>query len=593
MKALDRVKRMNNARIAEIFDKISALSQLHGESVFIVRAYQRVAHTIERMPIELDQYVREGKDLKEIGGIGDAIAKKIRELLETGSLQFYEHLKAEFPPGLLEIMDIPGVGPKTALRICNELGINTVGELERAIEDGRVEKLPRLGKKAADNILRHLRTLRTKDRRTPVGQALSVAQVIMDALYQHSPGIGKLEVAGSLRRFEETIGDIDLVCTARNPQEVIDGLVSLPEVAEVLGHGSTKGSIVTRDGVQIDLRVVEDGEFGALWQYLTGSKQHNILLRDYANRIGLSLNEYGITTIATGVLETFADEESFYAKLGLPYIPPELRQGTVELEVARRGELPALVDVADVRGDLHVHTDWSDGRDPLEAMVAAVAERGYMYMAITDHSSGRGIANGLSNERMLRQVREIRELDGRFGGLKVLTGSEVDIRADGSLDYPEEVLRELDVVVASIHSGMGQERAKMTERIIKAMRNPYVTVIGHPSTRLLGQREPIDVDMEALFQAALETGTAMEINASLERLDLKDNHVLRAQELGVPLIISTDAHTVESLDSMRFGVKVARRGWCEPRHIINTLSLEEFLAFLQRKRLAGVGQSMG
>ena len=584
---------MNNARISEIFDKISALSQLKGESVFIVRAYQRVAHTIERLPVELDQYVREGKDLKEIAGIGDAIAKKIQELLESGSLQFYEQLKAEFPPGLLEIMDIPGVGPKTALLICNELGINTVEELERAIEDGRVEKRPRLGKKAADNILRHLRTLRTKDRRTPVGQALSAAQVVMDALYQRSPGIGRLEAAGSLRRFEETIGDIDLVCTARNPQEVIDGLVSLPEVAEVLGHGSTKGSIVTRDGIQIDLRVVEEGGFGALWQYLTGSKQHNILLRDYANRIGLSLNEYGITTIATGALETFADEESFYAKLGLPYIPPELRQGTVELEVARRGELPASVDVGDIRGDLHVHTDWSDGRDPMEAMVAAAAEHGYMYMAITDHSSGRGIANGLSNERMLRQVREVRELDSRFGGLKVLTGSEVDIRADGSLDSPEEVLRELDVVVASIHSGMGQERAKMTERIIKAMRNPYVTVIGHPSTRLLGQREHIDVDMEALFQAALETGTAMEINASLERLDLKDTHVLRAQELGVPLIINTDAHTVESLDSMRFGVKVARRGWCEPRHIVNTLPLEEFLAFLQRKRLAGVGQRVG
>ena len=577
---------MNNAQIAVVFDRIGALSELKGESVFVVRAYQRVAHTIGRLPVELAQYVREGRDLKEIGGIGDAIAKKIQELLDIGRLEFYEKLQAEFPPGLLQIMDIPGVGPKTALRICQELGVNTVDELEVAIEDGTVEKLPRLGRKAAGNILRHLRTLRTKDRRTPIARALSVAESVMSALRLRCSTIGKLEAAGSLRRFEETIGDIDLVCTAPDPHEVIDALESLPEVAEVLGHGPTKGSVVTRDGVQLDLRVVEEGQFGALWQYLTGSKQHNVLLRDYANRMGLSLNEYGVTTMATGAVETFADEESLYRRLGLPYIPPELRQGTRELEAARQGILPSLVEVAHIHGDLHVHTDWSDGRDPLEVMVSKAAELGYQYVAITDHSSGRGIANGLSNERMHRQVQEVRALEGRFGTLKVLTGSEVDIRADGSLDYPEEILSQLDVVVASVHSAMGQERAKMTERIIRAMRNPYVTVIGHPSTRLLGQREPIDVDMEALFQAALETGTAMEINASLERLDLKDMHVLRAQELGVPLIVNTDAHAAESLDTMRFGVAVARRGWCEPRHIINTRPLEEFLAFLRRKRVA-------
>jgi len=579
---------MNNAQIAEIFDKISALSQLKGESVFVVRAYQRVAHTIGQMPQELDQYVKEGKDLKEIPGIGDAISKKILELLSTGRLEFYEKLKAEFPPGLLEIMEIPGVGPKTALRLCQELGITSVDELERAIEDGRVESLPRLGKKTAENILRHLRTLRVKERRTPVGRALPLAEAVIKALRQRCPSIGKLETAGSLRRFEETIGDIDLVCTAANPQEVIDALASLPEVAEVLGQGATKGSVVTRDGVQIDLRVVEEGGFGALLQYLTGSKQHNIILRDYANRMGLSLNEYGITTIATGVQETFADEESFYARLGLPYIPPELRQGTRELDVAKHGGIPVLVDASNIRGDLHVHTDWSDGRDALEAMVAAAARRGYKYVAITDHSSGRGIANGLSDERMLQQVQYVRALAGKYGEMKVLTGAEVDIRADGTLDYSEDVLRELDVVVAAVHSAMGQERARITERIIKAMQNPYVTVIGHPTTRLLGQREPIDVDMEALLQAAVETGTAMEINASLERLDLKDTHVLRARELGVHLFISTDAHTVEALDAMRFGVTVARRGWCEARHIVNTRPLEEFMAFIGRKRAAGV-----
>ena len=582
---------MNNAQIAAIFDKISALSALKDESVFVVRAYQRAAHTISRLPVELEQYEAEGRDLLEIPGIGDAIAKKIHELLETGSLEFYEKLKAEFPEGLLEIMDVPGVGPKTALRLCQEMGVATVEELEEAIEDGHVARLPRLGKKAADNILRHLRTLRTKDRRMPIGQAISVAETVMNALRQRCPGIGKLEAAGSLRRFEETIGDIDLVCTAQDPQEVIDTLVSLLEVADVLGHGSTRGSVVTRDSIQIDLRVVDESEFGALLQYLTGSMQHNVLLRDYANRMGHSLNEYGITTMATGNQETFPDEESFYARLGLPYIPPELRQGTSELEMARNGTLPRLVEVSHICGDLHLHTDWSDGRDPLEVMVAAAAERGYQYVAITDHSSGRGIANGLSDQRMLDQIRAIRSLDGKFGALKILSGSEEDIRADGSLDYPVEVLQELDMVVASIHSAMGQDRTSMTRRIIKAMQNPYVTVIGHPSARLLGRREPIDVDMEALLQAALETGTAMEINSSLERLDLKDTHALRAQELGVPLIISTDAHALESLDTMRFGVAVARRGWCEPRHIVNTQPLNDFLAFIRRKRVAQAVQT--
>ncbi len=577
---------MNNTQIAEVFDKISSLSQLKGESVFVVRAYQRAAHTIERSPVELEQYVGEGKDLKEIDGIGDAIAKKIRELLDTGNLKFYETLKAEFPPGLLEIMDIPGVGPKTALRLVDDLGVSTVDDLEQAIEDGRVEEMPRLGKKAADNILRHLRTLRTKDRRMPIGQASYTARSIMDALRRRCPTIHKLEPAGSLRRFEETIGDIDLVCTATDPQSVIDALASLPDVAEVLGHGSTKGSIVTRDGVQVDLRVVEDESFGALLQYFTGNKQHNILLRDYANRMGLSLNEYGITTIATGESETFADEESFYARLGLPYFQPELRQGTSELDAARRKALPSLVTLEDIKGDLHVHTDWSDGTAPIEAMLAAAAERGYEYVAITDHSSGRGIANGLSDERMLRQVQLLRTLDGQFNGMKVLTGSEVDIRADGSLDYPEEVLKELDVVVASIHSGMGQDRDKMTERIIKAIHNPYVTAIGHLTTRLLGQRPPIKVDVEAVFQAAKETGTAIEINSSLERLDLKDTHVFRARDLGVSLVINTDAHAVESLDNTRNGVAVARRGWCEPQDIVNTRPLKEFLEFVRKKRVA-------
>ena len=550
-----------------------------------MKASSLSAHTIGRLPVELEQYDAEGKDLREIQGIGEAIAKKIHELLETGRLQFYEKLKTEFPEGLSELMNVPGIGPKTALRICEELGVSTVEGLEQAIEEGRLAALPRLGDNAAENILRHIRSLWTKDQRTPLGRAFPLAETVMARLRERCPGIRKLVAAGSLRRYEETVGDIDLVCTAVDPKQVIDAFVEFPEVAEVLGHGSTKGSIVTKSGIQVDLRAADDEEFGSLLQYFTGSKQHNVILREYAHRMGLSLNEYGVTDTWTGEIERFSEEEGFYARLGLQYIPPELRQGTSELEIAQRGALPALVEVADIKGDLHVHTDWSDGRDPLEAMLAAAAEQGYQYVAITDHSSGRGIANGLSQDRLLRQIELVHSLDGNFGPMKALTGSEVDIRVDGSLDYSEELLRELDVVVASIHSGMGQSNEKMTARIITAMRNPYVTVIGHPTTRLLGQRQPIEVDMEALFQAALETGTAMEINASPERLDLKDIHVLRARELGVPLLISTDAHTVESLGTMRFGVAVARRGWCEARYIVNTLPQTEFLAFINRKRI--------
>ncbi len=575
---------MNNLQIADVFTKIAALTDLKGEGVFVVRAYQRAAHTIERLPVELEQYVAEGNNLREISGIGEAISKKIRELLETGRLEFYEKLKAEFPEGLLQLLDVPGIGPKTAMLVCTELGVSTVEELEAAIEDGRVAALPRLGEKAAENILRHIRSPRTKEQRTPLGRALPVAEAVIEHLRQRGPGIRRLEPAGSLRRYEETVGDIDLVCTADDPKGVIDAFVALPEVADVLGHGSTKGSVVTKVGLQVDLRVVTDEEYGSLLQYFTGSKQHNVILREYANRMGLSLNEYGITDTKTGEVQKYTDEEPFYARLGLPYFPPELRQGTTELDVARRGALPNLVEMSHINGDLHVHTDWSDGRDAMEAMLAAAAERGYQYLAITDHSSGRGIANGLTRERLLRQIELVRSLDGRFGTMKLLTGSEVDIRADGSLDYAEELLRELDVVVASVHSAMGQDRETMTERIIRAMRNPYVTVIGHPTTRLVGQRPPIEVDMEALFQAAAETGTAMEINASPDRMDLRDVHVLRAKEVGVPLMINTDAHWTEHFANMRFGVAVARRGWCEAIHIVNTRPLDEFLAFIRRKR---------
>ena len=571
---------MNNPRIAETFENIAGLLEMKGESVFTVRAYQRVARTIDHHPVELDQAVREGQDLQEIPGIGKAIAEKIKELVTTDKLDYYEKLKAGFPDGTLDVMHVPGVGPKTTSLLWKELSISTVAELAQAIEDGSVAGLPRMGKKKADNILREIKTERTKDDRIPIARAHPASARVIEALKERCSSITRLEAAGSLRRFEETIGDIDLVCTAGDHSEVLDALVELPNVTQVLGHGGTKASVVLSEGVQVDLRVDDESSFGALLVYFTGSQQHNIRLREHAQKMGLSMNEYGITTVESGDLETFADEETLYARLGLQYVPPEVRRGLDELQVAGEEKIPRLVELGDLKGDLHAHTDWSDGQDSVEAMIEGAKDRGYDYIAITDHSAGRGIANGLSEERLRQHMATLREVEDRVGGIKVLCGSEVDIRADGALDYPDEVLNDLDWVVASVHSAMNQESEIMTERIIKAMHNPHVTAIGHLTTRMIGERKPIEADFEAIFQAAAETGTVLEINASPERLDLKDSHIHRARELGVPMVIDSDAHRVDRLDSQVYGVGVARRGWCEARHILNTRPVDEFMSFL-------------
>ena len=586
---------MNNSGIAEVFENIAGLLEMQGEPMYTVRAYQRAARTIERLPTELAQMLREESDLTELPGIGKAISQKIAELVDTGRLEYFERLKSKFPEDILDLMHIPGLGPKTTMRFWKDLDITTVDELEQAIQDGKLASLPRLGEKTAENLLRHIRFARRQGERVPIGRAMASSERVIAALRERCPSMATLEAAGSLRRFEETIGDIDLVCTASNPQEVLDALVALPDVAEVLVHGGTKASVVLDEGIQLDLRVVEEHRLGSLLQYFTGSKQHNVALREYANRMGLSLNEYGITDMSTGELEEFADEESFYARLGLQYPPPELRAGMWEINALSEAKIPQLVQLEDIKGDLHVHTDWSDGRDPTEAMVVAARDRGLEYVAITDHSVGRGIANGLSPERLRSHVAEVRRIDRRIRGIRVLCGTEMDIRADGSLDYDDELLSGLDWVIGSVHSSMNQDSDTMTQRIISAMRNPHVSAIGHLSGRLIGERQPINADFEALFQAAADTGTALEINASPERLDLKDVHVHRARELGVPLVISTDAHTTEALDNLKYGIKVARRGWCEPQHILNGLPAAEFLSHLglDKRQRAKVSFSRG
>ena len=571
---------VSNDEIAGLFENMAILLEMKGDTVFKIRAYQRAARTIGQLSFPLEQGVRDEVDLKKIPGIGKAISDKIREYLQSGRVSAYDKLLAELPDGVLTLMTIPSIGPKIAMLIAQELGVSTIEGVEKAILEGQLAALPGLGKRTAENILRHIHSLRTKDGRTPIGQALSLAEDTVSALRQECPHIAQLHPAGSLRRWEETIGDIDLVGTSPQPEAVSQALVTLPGVQEVLGQGPKKTSVVLEPGIQVDLRIGEEDSFGALLQYFTGSQQHNIRLRELANRMGLSLNEYGITNLETGKVETFADEVAFYARLDLPYIPPELRLGVNELAVAREGALPHLVEESDLRGDLHLHSNWSDGQDPIETMIEAAVAQGYQYMALTDHSSGRGIANGLSDQRLAEQIQLLRSLQDQYP-ITLLCGSEVDIRADGTLDYCDELLSQLDVVVASVHSAMGQDRETMTDRIIKAMRHPSVTIIGHASTRLLSRREPVEFDLEALLQAARDTGTAMEINASPERLDLKDTHAYRARELGVPLVINTDSHQYTSLSQRRFGVGVARRAWCEARHILNTLPLEQFLTFIR------------
>ena len=581
---------MDNDQIATVFNNIGDLLDLKGEVVFKTRAYKKAARAIEHHPTELSQIFREDGEegLSKVPSVGQAINKKVQELLSTGKLEYYEKLKAEFPEGVVELKDVPGVGPKTALKISRDLGVADLEGLEAALKEGAVAALPGLGEKAAANILRHLQTLRTKDRRISLGRALSVYLDVSSALREVA-GLHRLEAAGSLRRRRETIGDIDLMGTADDPEPVLRALTELPQVAEVLVHGPKKVSVLLDRGIQVDLRIVEEKVYGSLIQYFTGSQQHNVLLRERARRQGLSINEYGITNLESGVVEEFADEESLYERLGLQYIPPELREGQHELERAMEGSIPTLVVTGNIRGDLHAHTNESDGRDTLMEMAVAAREAGLEYLAITDHSSGRGIANGLSDERLLDHIANIRALNESLDGIELLAGSEVDIRSDGSLDYPDEILDQLDVVVASVHSAMGQAEDVMTERIIKAIRNPRIHIVGHPTCRLIGEREPVQMDVEAILQAARETGTAMEIDAQPGRLDLKDKHIHRARELGVGLVIDSDSHATEQFGNLGLGVSMARRGWCEAKDILNTLPLDKFRAALKGGAAARVG----
>jgi DNA polymerase (family 10) len=572
---------MKNSSIARVFQDMADLLELKGENIFKIRAYRRAAQVIERLPQEMEVMREQGEDFQRIPGIGEAIAKKSMELITTGKMEAYETLRAEFPEGILELMEIPGIGPKTAYRLATELMITSVEKLEQAITEGKVADLFRMGDRTAQNLLRQIQAMRRKDQRVPIGEVLPVVEDILEML-RCLPEVKNMTSAGSLRRFRETVGDIDIMGTADDPESVINAFVTFPRVKEVIAKGPTKASVILLPGLQADIRMVEHDSFGSLLQYFTGSKQHNIVLRTKAQKKGLKLSEYGITDAMTEVLEKFSTEKAFYRRLGMQYIPPEIREDQGEIELAEAHAIPDLINPGDVMSDLHVHSNWSDGADSIEDMALCAKNLGYRYIAITDHSRGRGIARGLTEERLMRQIQEIRRLNQNLKGIRILSGIEVDIRADGSLDMPDQILSGLDIVIAAIHSSFNQNSEKITRRMLSAIENPHVDVIGHPTCRLIGEREPTAVDMETIFNAAVNHRKALEINAMPDRLDLKDIHVYRARELGAMLAIGTDAHNRGQLTLMRFGVGIARRGWCEKKHVLNCMSFEEIMTFTRR-----------
>jgi len=570
---------LRNREVASIFERMADILEFKGENEFKIRAYRRAARVISDLTEDIERIAESGQ-LESVPGIGKAIAKKIEEYLTTGRMSKFEEVKRGIPDSLIDLMEVPGLGPKSLAILNRELGVENLDDLRRVIDEGKVLDLPGFGRKKAENILRGIELYRSSRGRIPLGVAEPVASRIVNNM-RGSGYVGSIEAAGSLRRMKETIGDIDILATGPDGKRIIDTFVGLPYVREVLAAGDTKGSVIVDDGLQVDLRVVDDGSYGAALAYFTGSKAHNIRLRDIAKDRGLKINEYGIWR--GGVRLGGRVEEEIYSALGMIWIPPEMREDRGEVEAALEGRLPDLITESDIRGDLHVHSKWSDGSATLEEIAAEAMRRGYEYVAITDHSRSLRIAGGLTEDEVWRQIEEIERLNRTYTGFRLLSGTEVDIRADGTLDYPDGLLARLDIVIASVHTSFKQDEAAMTDRITAAMENPNVDVIGHPTGRLLGEREEYRVDMERVMEAAARTGTALEINAYYQRLDLNDVNCRRAKEMGVKLAIGTDAHHLDQMRMMKLGVGTARRGWLERKDVINTMSLEEILKWLRRR----------
>ncbi len=574
---------MKNRDVADLFHQVADMLSIRGDQIHRILAYRKAAEAVQELGRDINQVYAAG-ELTTIPGIGETLAAKITEMLTSGRLQFYEKLSQEIPPSLVELLRVEGLGPKRVRQVYETLGVTTLEQLTAVAREGKLRDLPGMGAKSEAKLLAAIEALaRHGNDRMPLGSAWPIAQEILAHLAK-LPGVTQTAVAGSLRRMRESIGDLDLLVAAVEAAPIMDTFVSMPQVEAVLGHGPTKSSVTLHNGLKADLRVLPAERWGTLLSYFTGNKDHNVRLRELALKNGLSLNEHAFTPL-NGDAEILCErEEQVYHMLNLPYILPTLREDRGEIEAALAGNLPQVVQLAQLRGDLHMHTTWSDGRLSVLEMAQAAQATGKSYIVITDHSVSLGIGNGLSVERLRQQAEDIRAAQEKMGdGFRILHGTEMEIKADGSLDFPDEVLAELDFVIASLHTSLNQPREQVTQRLLNAMQNPHVDMIAHPTGRLLPDRAGADLDMEVVLQTAVSSHTILEVNANPKRLDLRDSHVRRAMELGVKIAINSDAHHADQFDLLHYGVAMAQRGWATADSVVNTWSLPDLLAYLQEK----------
>lgn len=561
--------------------EIAELLDIEGASIFKVRAYQRAAGVVRSLPQDINKVDRDGK-LTELSGIGQGIADRLHELLTTGKMEYFETLKSRIPESVTDLVHVPGLGPKKAKLVYDELGVSTLDQLKEAVLSKKLRELPGMGAKTETNIMRGIELLERSAGRMLLNEAVPASDKVIDYL-KTQPQVQRVDAAGSLRRRQETIGDIDILCATDEPLAVADIFCAYPEVERILAKGETKCSILLRGGLQVDLRCIKPALYGAAWQYFTGSKAHNIHLRDVAKRKGYKLNEYGVWRDGSERSVSVDTEADVYQALGLEWIDPALREDRGEIEAAATGELPSLIRLEDIHGDLHVHTRASDGQSNLREMVDSARSLGYSYLAISDHAVKLTVAGGLSEEEFERQWQQIDALNEELHDFQVFKAVELNIDSDGQVDFPGDFLGRYDLVTASIHSGFSQDMEQLTKRMVTAVRNPNIDVIGHPTSRILGRREPYSIDLDAVFAAAAETGTALELNAFPDRLDLNDHYLLEAKRAGCRFAINTDAHHSGQLTYMRYGIDIARRGWLEPDDVINTLSATKLKAWLHAR----------
>jgi len=562
---------ISNAEIASMFTQMADLLEIRGEDAFKTRAYRNAARTIENLGRDLAKMVEEGEDLSKLPAIGERIANKIREIIRTGRLAKLEYLKHSFPPHLLDLLKVEGIGPKRAKILYKELHIGSLDALKKAAEAHKISQLKGFSKKLEQKILKGTVLAKKEGKRFLYAVAESYA-LALEKYLKMFEGAQQVTVAGSFRRRKETVGDLDILATSKDPALLIDYFVKYPDIQKIISQGDTRSTVILRNGMQVDLRCVHEESYGAALHYFTGSKSHNIAIRIMARDMGMKVNEYGVFRGEKKIAG--ATETEVYESVGLQYIEPELRESRGEHKAAKEDRLPELVTMEDMQGDLHMHTTYSDGHHTILEMAEAAKKRGYSYIAITDHSEHMAIVHGLDEKRLRMQIEEIGKANEKIKGISILKSIEVDILESGALALPNSVLKELDLVVAAVHDRFNLSRKEQTERILKALENPYVKILAHPTGRLIGEREPYKVNMKQLFKSVKETGCFLEINAQPKRLDLKDIYIQRAKEAGVRFVISTDAHNAASLAYMKYGVYQARRGWLEKKDILNTLSLK-------------------